>query len=65
MKAKDVMMIGRKRSRAPSTAALTTSMPWPRRWRAYSTIRMAFLLPSAIRRMRPIWVYRLVAAMPT
>jgi uncharacterized protein YbjT (DUF2867 family) len=47
------MRIGRKRSRAPSTAAGTISIPSARRWRAYSTTRIAFLLPIAIALARP------------
>ncbi len=56
MKAKEVMTIGRNRRRAASTAASTTSRPSARCWRAYSTMRMPFLLPRAISRMMPIWV---------
>ena len=40
--------MGRKRSRAPSTAGATISIPPARLWRAYSTTRIAFLLPSAM-----------------
>src|SRR5271169_4536218 len=56
IKANEVMRIGRKRSRAASTAASTISMPSARFSRAYSTIKIAFLLANAISRMRPIWV---------
>ena len=56
MKANEVMTIGRNRSRAASTAASRIGLPSSRCWRAYSTIRMPFLLPSAISRMMPIWV---------
>ena len=55
MKAKLVIITGRKRSRAPSIAE--SSRPTPlRRWStANSTIRMPFLAASAISTTRPIW----------
>ena len=56
MKANEVMTIGRNRSRAASTAASRIGLPSARCWRAYSTIRMPFLLPSAMSRMMPICV---------
>ncbi len=56
MKANEVMRIGRRRVRAASIAASAISMPSARRSRATSTIRMAFLAPSAISSIRPIWV---------
>ena len=55
IKVKDVMRIGRKRRRAASTAASRMERPSARRWRAISTMRMAFLAESAMSRTRPIW----------
>ena len=55
MKAKLVIMMARKRVRAPSIAASTMPMPASRRALANSTIRIAFLAASAIRTTRPIW----------
>ena len=57
MKAIDVITIGRKRVRAASTAAASMASPSSSRSsRANSTMRIAFLLDSAISRTRPIWV---------
>jgi len=57
MKANDVIRIGLKRVRAAWTAASTIGLPSTlRASRATSTIRMAFLAPSAISSIRPIWV---------
>src|SRR6185436_14952518 len=57
MKASDVMMIGRKRSRAASSAVADALMPSWCLSDAYSTIRIAFLAarPSSV--TRPIWKY--------
>ena len=55
MKASEVMRIGRKRSRAASTAAAEADSPSSCLSTAYSTIRIAFLAarPSSV--TRPIW----------
>ena len=57
MNANEVIRIGRNRSRAASTAASRDrSGPVPRRSRANSTIRIAFLLASAMISTMPICV---------
>jgi hypothetical protein len=56
MNANDVIRIGRKRRRAASTAAAAMASPRSRRARANSTIRIAFLLASAISSTTPICV---------
>ena len=55
MKAKLVIITGRKRSRAPSIAASAIDDPSSRLALANSTIRMPFLLASAISTTMPIW----------
>ena len=55
MKAKLVIITGRKRSRAPSIADSTIDLPCWRCSIANSTIRIAFLAASAISTTRPIW----------
>ncbi len=54
MKAKDVIRIGRKRSRAASLAAWRISVPCSRRSLANSTMRIAFLLARPMSSARPI-----------
>ena len=54
MNAKLVMMIGRNRIRAASSAACTTDRPPSRSSRANSTMRIAFLLASAMMSTTPI-----------
>ena len=57
MKANEVITMGRNRRRVASTAASVMDMPSRScRSRANSTIRMAFLLASAIISTRPTWV---------
>ena len=56
MKASEVMMIGRRRSRAAPTAASYGDKPsLCRSSTANSKIRMAFFAASAISTVRPIW----------
>ena len=55
MKANDVMRMGRKRSRAASTAASRSAIPRPRISLANSTIRMAFLAASPTTVISPTW----------
>ena len=57
MKASEVIRIGRKRSRAASTAAAEADRPSSCFSTAYSTIRIAFFAarPSSV--TRPIWKY--------
>ena len=55
MKAKEVMTIGRSRSREASTAASRIESPCLRFRIANSMMRMAFLAASAISVSRPIW----------
>ena len=55
MKAKLVIITGRKRSRAPSIAASVIDRPRSRCSLANSTIRMPFLAASAISTTMPIW----------
>ena len=55
MKAKEVIRIGRSRSRAPVSAASFSSFPFSYSSLANSTIRMAFFAARPIRTMRPIW----------
>jgi hypothetical protein len=54
-KASEVMMIGRKRRRAASSAASLALIPSAYFWAANSTIRMAFFEASPISTTRPIW----------
>ncbi|MBA7658413.1 hypothetical protein ES703_66364 [subsurface metagenome] len=57
MKANDVIRIGRNRARAALTADSSSGLPSRTcSSNATSTMRMAFLADSAIRRMMPIWV---------
>ncbi len=55
MKAKAVMRIGRRRTRAPASAA--SKSVWPRSYSSLqnSTMRMAFLAARPITMIRPIW----------
>ena len=55
MNAKEVIRIGRSRSRAASSAASTSGMPLSRFSFANSTIRIAFLADRPISVTRPIW----------
>ena len=55
--ANDVIRIGRRRSRAPSSAASTRFLPFSNSSLANSTIRMAFLAASPISMTRPICEY--------
>jgi hypothetical protein len=55
IKAKEVILMRRKRRLVASTAASTTDMPSRCKSRANSTIRMAFLLARAIIGTGPIW----------
>ena len=55
MKASEVMTMGRKRSRAASTAASKIESPPACRSGATSTMRMAFLADSPIKVTRPTW----------
>ncbi len=55
MKAKAVIRMGRKRSRADSIAASWTDLPPSCLALANSTIRIAFLAASPTSMMRPIW----------
>ena len=54
MKARDVMMIGRKRRFADSSADFTASMPLSLRIFANSTIKIAFFAARPISMMIPI-----------
>ena len=54
MNANDVIRIGRRRSRAPSSAASTTARPSSSRSFANSTIRIAFFAARPISITRPI-----------
>ena len=54
MKASEVMTIGRKRNRLASTAASWSGFPSCCRWRANSTIRMAFLQARPTSTRKPI-----------
>ncbi len=54
MVASVVIRMGRSRIRAAPTTASTMVMPRARRWFAYSTIRIAFLVTSPISMMSPI-----------
>ena len=56
MNANDVIKIGRNRMRAASAAASRMLLPSLRRLRANSTIRIAFLLASAMISTMPICV---------
>jgi hypothetical protein len=56
MKANEVMMIGRKRTRAAAITASAASAPAAWCSRATSTIRIAFLADSAISSTSPICV---------
>jgi hypothetical protein len=60
--ANEVIRIGRNRIREASIAASRIGLPCTMRFsRATSTIKMPFFAESAIIRMSPIWVYRLLA----
>ena len=61
MKAIEVMMIGRSRSRLASIAACTGVRPANSSSRANSTIRIAFFAASPTRTMKPIWVKMLLS----
>ena len=54
MKANEVIRIGRSRSRAASSAASTSGIPFSRLSFANSTIRIAFFADSPISVTRPI-----------
>ena len=60
MKAKAVIRIGRKRSLADSSTAVTASLPCSRSIFANSTMRMAFLAARPMSRMSPIWAKTLL-----
>jgi hypothetical protein len=60
-KARDVITIGRSRSREASTAASAGGSPSASRWRANSTIRIAFLAARPISTMKPICVSTLLS----
>ena len=55
MNAKDVIRIGRRRRRAPLSAASKIDSPLSYYIFANSTIRMAFLAARPISMTRPIW----------
>ena len=55
MKAKEVIRIGRNRSRAASRAASRVDIPWARSSVANSTMRMAFLAARPITVNSPTW----------
>ena len=55
MNANDVMRIGRRRSRAPSSAASTSCRPFLISSRANSTMRMAFFAARPMSIAKPIW----------
>ena len=55
IKAKDVMIIGRKRSLAAESVASIIDCPDSRLSTANSKIKIAFLAASAINMVRPIW----------
>ena len=55
MKATEVIRMGRSRMRAASMAASATLNPRSRSCSANSTIRIAFLLASAINITNPTW----------
>src|SRR5438105_3406927 len=55
MNANEVMRIGRRRSRAPSSAASTSGLPFFSSSRANSTMRMAFLAARPMSIANPIW----------
>ena len=55
MKANDVIRIGRSRTLAPSSAAVTASAPASRRALANSTIRIAFFAARPISITIPTW----------
>ena len=61
MKAKEVIMIGRNRSRQASKVASRRSMPDSRFCLANSTMRIAFLLANPTRTMKPICVKMLTS----
>ena len=55
MVASVVIRIGRSRMLAAPATASSSGIPRARRWFAYSTIRIAFLVTSPISMMSPIW----------
>ena len=57
-KARLVIMTGRMRMRAPAIAASSTEAPRACSSMANSTIKIAFLLASAMRTTMPIWAKR-------
>ena len=61
MNANDVIRIGRRRSRAPSSAASTIDPPCSSRSFANSTIKMAFLAVRPTSITRPICAYTLLS----
>ena len=61
--ASEVIRIGRKRVRPPSSAARSILSPAAWKSLAKATINMAFFAVSAIRRIIPIWVYRLIGSL--
>ncbi len=58
--ARDVMMIGRKRSRTASSVDCISSSPRSTLILANSTIRMAFFADKPISVINPIWAYTLL-----
>ena len=58
--ATEVMRIGRSRMRPASSTAATVSRPFAFSWFVYSTSRIEFLVTSPIKRIMPIWLYRLI-----
>ncbi len=62
MNANDVMRIGRRRRRAPVSAASTSDAPFSSSAFAYSTIRIAFFAESPISMMSPICAYTLLSS---
>ena len=61
IKASDVIMIGRRRSRTASSVAFSNSSPWSTRSLANSTISMAFFAASPISVINPICAYTLLS----
>ena len=61
MNAKAVIRIGRKRSRAASSAASGADLPCSGLTFATSTMRIAFFAARPISMMSPIWTYTLLS----
>jgi len=55
MNANEVIKIGRRRKRAPSSAASSSGLPFSYSSFANSTIRIAFFAANPMSMIKPIW----------